>query len=1227
MPANGYALVQGNVFGTTTGHNDIFDFTGGSRPGPIFQVLDNVFLGTGTNGQVADDILDVDGTDAHIEHNLFMNVVHSPINDTNSAISGGNFNYGAGNVSSNVVSVRNIYYNCDQAIMMKEGNFFSSINDTIVNCPTAAFVFDEPNFAAYPGRGGYIGGDILYNVPHIFANVNDSGTITQINVNHTIDPGVVLAGIGNLSFDPELVNTTTVTDPWTDFQLRATSPARGTGPNGRDIGALVPAGASISGEPQPVTNSNSATLTVGGPDIYAYKYRINNGAWSAEIDTINPGTPNAVIPPIQLSGLADGTYTVYVVEKNDAGFWQDMAQPTASKTWTVDSGHSRLVINEVLALNTAAVNHEGTFPDLVELYNDSPTVRDLSGMSISDHAANPQLFVFPAGTTIDAHGYLVLYANKPDGTSGIHVGFALNGGGEDLKLYDSGGNVVDQVSFGQQLTDLSIGRMSDGSWTLTNPTFGAPNVAHLMGDASRLKINEWLTDGQPPFGDFIELYNTDPLPVPLGGLYLTDHPITWPDRDQIQALSFIAGNGLMAFRATGDNTPAADELNFKLNHDEGMIGLFDPSKHLIDQVIYGSQSAGVSQGRSPDGGPQYAFFAQPSPGVSNPAPLPSQTTNYTLTAITDDWHYYQSGVAPAGWQSAGVIGPDSTWSHGGGLLYVEESALPAPKTTPLVLGQTTYYFRRHFNLSVDPSQLVTFQLQTVLDDGAVVYINGVEVFRLGMPTGAVSYSTFASRVVDNAVYEGPFNLPTSELVRGDNVIAVEVHQGSATSSDIVWGGVLTATANVAPDTTVPPLRVTEINYNPAPPPVSSPYTNEDFEFVELENTGAQPLALAGDAFTAGISFTFPAITLNPGQYVLVVKNPAAFQSRYGTGFNIAGQYTGNLDDIGEEVRLQTSSGQSILDFAYAASWYPSTNGLGHTLVIRDPLADRSTWNRSTSWRASTAPGGSPGTADPTPPQVVGRWVFYNNSAFDGNTPGVDARDDAAIATDKAPLVAGHTATFDNYTSYSRGINGIMIDVAHLPTGAALSAADFLFNIGNDANFAGWLAAPAPSSITVRHNAGGNGIDRIEIVWPDGAIRNQWLQVTMKADDNTLLPTADIFCFGNAIGESGNSPADALVTSADELAARNDPHSFLNPASVTNPHDYNRDGRVDAIDQIIARNNLTDVTTALKLLSMPQSLAAAVQAPATPSPLKPRKAPSRPLKTTAAILLKTKSVKK
>ena len=67
--------------------------------------------------------------------------------------------------------------------------------------------------------------------------------------------------------------------------------------------------------------------------------------------------------------------------------------------------------------------------------------------------------------------------------------------------------MLDQVVFGLQLPDLSIGRLADGGWGLTLPTFGAANVTQPTGDAGQLKINEWLAAAQTLFqNDFVELY-------------------------------------------------------------------------------------------------------------------------------------------------------------------------------------------------------------------------------------------------------------------------------------------------------------------------------------------------------------------------------------------------------------------------------------------------------------------------------------------------------------------------------------------------------------------------------------------------------------------------------------------------------------------------------------------------------------------------------------------------
>src|SRR5262245_61402273 len=75
--------------------------------------------------------------------------------------------------------------------------------------------------------------------------------------------------------------------------------------------------------------------------------------------------------------------------------------------------------------------------------------------------------------------------------------------------------------------------------------------------------------------------------------------------------------------------------------------------------------------------------------------------------------------------------------------------------------------------------------------------------------------------------------------------------------------------------------------------------------------------------------------------------------------------------------------------------------------------------------------------------VVGRSLFYNHSSFDGDDVAVNASDDSAIATDKSALLPGGTASFANYSSYSGGINGVMVDIAGLPS-FTLSADDFEF---------------------------------------------------------------------------------------------------------------------------------------------------------------------------------------
>lgn len=201
--------------------------------------------------------------------------------------------------------------------------------------------------------------------------------------------------------------------------------------------------------------------------------------------------------------------------------------------------------------------------------------------------------------------------------------------------------------------------------------------------------------------------------------------------------------------------------------------------------------------------------------------------------------------------------------------------------------------------------------------------------------------------------------------------------------------------------------------------------------------------------------------------------------------------------------------------------------------------------------------------------VVGRHVFYNNSLFDGDTPGPNTGDDGAIDASKSALRPGGVATFENYTGYSRGLNGIMIDVADFPDDHTPTADDFLFRVGDHNDLLAWTGAPAAVSVTIRRGDGVDGSDRITIIWADNAIEDQWVEVTFLANDDTRLDLTDVFYFGNLVGNCGGSSTSAVVDEED-LSLISD--VFGQPGSPSTQEDVNHDGTVDLVDLMTASAN-------------------------------------------------------
>ncbi len=190
------------------------------------------------------------------------------------------------------------------------------------------------------------------------------------------------------------------------------------------------------------------------------------------------------------------------------------------------------------------------------------------------------------------------------------------------------------------------------------------------------------------------------------------------------------------------------------------------------------------------------------------------------------------------------------------------------------------------------------------------------------------------------------------------------------------------------------LRIAEIMYHPANP-TSGAFVADDFEFVELVNTGAEPVALAGVEFKAGITFSFAGSnvsSLAAGARVLVVKNVAAFESRYGAGLPVAGTYGGQLANGGEALLL-TDGPTTVQTVTYDDAWRPVTDGDSFSLTAIDPAAPANLWSDAANYRGSLRGGGSPGTTEAPlaaesivinellahTDEVLGDWIELHNT--------------------------------------------------------------------------------------------------------------------------------------------------------------------------------------------------------------------------------------------------------
>lgn len=176
------------------------------------------------------------------------------------------------------------------------------------------------------------------------------------------------------------------------------------------------------------------------------------------------------------------------------------------------------------------------------------------------------------------------------------------------------------------------------------------------------------------------------------------------------------------------------------------------------------------------------------PSAARSVTTPREPGAVELLARSTSWRWLAPTTTPSGnWIQAGF--DDSSWATGPAELGFGD----ADEATVTTTGRLTTYFRTSFTVT-DPATLSTIVLSLVRDDGAAVYLNGVEISRTNLPAGALSADTFASAAVFGAAESQPLTitLQPSALRAGTNVLAIEVHNESRNGGDLSLAAWLTA---------------------------------------------------------------------------------------------------------------------------------------------------------------------------------------------------------------------------------------------------------------------------------------------------------------------------------------------------------------------------------------------------------------------------------------------------
>ncbi|MBK9036484.1 MAG: lamin tail domain-containing protein [Myxococcales bacterium] len=646
----------------------------------------------------------------------------------------------------------------------------------------------------------------------------------------------------------------------------------------------------------------------------------------------------------------------------------------------------------------------------VELYNPLAIDVDLTGFRIDGAIRH----AFAPGTRIGPRGLVVVASSAGvPGAVGVFTG-ALPDDGGALELWNNSGRLLDAVRYGD------VGPwpvIPDGSGASL-----AKRVAESASEPPEAWTASPRVGGTPGAGNFpaAEAAQTVQTLVPLGARWRYQaagaapagwagpsfDDTSWPEApaaffasDQPGAAvtvtaTFTADNFVALYAGRADGTDlrligrdalgdwtSPERWTFAVAPDEHLFvaaweapGNDGGPQMVIGQValsdgtvVAATDAATFAWALGPGGAAPGGALTEPAPSAAAIQAVIAGATWAAPQAVADNtaapWGPALAGqFAPAArylwpdtFDNVSVTNTSATFA----LLRSTAPLLPPRGATELARGPTTTYFRTRFQIGAGVA-LAGPWLDLLLDDGAVCFVDGVEVLRVGMPAGAIGSTTLAATTVADATLALGTAIAGAALAPGDHVLAIEVHQAALDDPDLAFDAALRASVTAAaPDG--PGVAFNEIAG-----------ADRSTFWIELANLGPTPVELGGVAIASstGATHALAARSLAPGAVALVPQAELGFGADLGDAlFLVAPDRATILDGIDV---VDVPRGRHAGDGAW---WYPDVASPGaanafvsHAAVVinelmyhapPEPQPDGSVARSPLEWIELSNPGPAP----------------------------------------------------------------------------------------------------------------------------------------------------------------------------------------------------------------------------------------------------------------------------